>query len=715
MVSLQLSQTRQIEALYDDSEGELEFSSVLSSTQIDDDGALAELIEIDGRERLTRGLYVDLQRYLDAVPDLPRRSIALDSAVDFSLRSLSGEGEASSHFVDTLVDNYPFLEQQIREAAALNNALWSTSGIRQQLQPQARRLPSGFGPQTANGLYRYELRELLGTGAAGQVYLAVDRLLSDESHQATVAIKILADRNRTVWGRQQLSDEATKARRITHPNVVRVLDRGITDSNEDFLVFECIEGGDLSGWLAKHGPKVEPRKAAQMLLTIARGIHAAHIAGLIHCDLKPSNILLTDDGAPKVTDFGVAMRIGDNSLDMAGHRANAPVGNLAFISPEQFRMEPGMTAAPSDVYALGGLLYYMLTGNLPNGQTAAQITEAHSDKNVQSSRPELSSLTKGLSPTLNLICTRALAVDPGDRHHSAGELADDLEAWLNHEPIRWTKPSPRRILTLWATRNPGTMAATLLLITAIAAGAGSTRFFANSATSRQMNEARALYELELNHYETSMIGPMVQNMAQMLGADMGQSDIGNSASLDDSSKSISSARRLKQSLLQRQETLERQVGAIKLEQSSVSPRQIEKLIELACIYIKTDRADEADLILENVAEQTQSNAKAPDALKNEIAFVQMCREVDGIILRTRTRVIRAGKTITQKDHDAAEKLAAALSTAFYRHQWDIKNIQASSLVHTRLLDLYGPWGLNRRSDYEALSNERFDPTSHGPR
>ncbi len=126
-----------------------------------------------------------------------------------------------------------------------------------------RALPCDFGPATKDGRPRYELRELLGEGALGQVYLAVDRHLSEQDHPAFVSIKLLRGQERSVLERQQLVDEATKARRINHPNVARVLDRGVSARDEDFLLYEYVEGGDLARWARRRGGAVPIEEAAR--------------------------------------------------------------------------------------------------------------------------------------------------------------------------------------------------------------------------------------------------------------------------------------------------------------------------------------------------------------------------------------------------------------------------------------------------------------------
>src|SRR5690606_32208825 len=152
---------------------------------------------------------------------------ALDAAIDLALRGASSRSNADSEAVASLVKQYPDLAAEIHDAAMLNNALLSTAGLRKRVTTAAAyRLPCDFGPALENGELRYRLEELLGAGAFGEVYLATDRNLSDEDHDAQVAIKILSPRHDDPYDRRQLAEEAMKARRINHPYVVRVFDRG---------------------------------------------------------------------------------------------------------------------------------------------------------------------------------------------------------------------------------------------------------------------------------------------------------------------------------------------------------------------------------------------------------------------------------------------------------------------------------------------------------
>jgi hypothetical protein len=297
--------------------------------------------------------------------------------------------------------------------------------------------PSSFGPEE-----RFCLEELIGAGPNSLIYRATDTRLSSTGFPATVAIKITRERH-------DVGSEALTARRINHPNVLRVLDRGSQDGEYEYTVLEYVTGGDLQG---VKGPW-ESRGAAAFMAKVARAVHAAHSAGVVHCDLKPANILLTGDGEPKLADFDLAQ-----TSDESDRRR----GNLAFMSPEQFEGLPEGLTPPSDVYALGGMLYHLLTGRMPHGETPEQVRETH---RLGNSVPP-----PGVGHDLDRICARALARDRDQRYESAAALAGDLERWLNHEPLTWGRTSIGRRLVMSCRRQP-VRAGLLVAAAAILAGA----------------------------------------------------------------------------------------------------------------------------------------------------------------------------------------------------------------------------------------------------
>lgn len=466
-----------------------------------DDDLLADAIEADGRECVDRDLPVALDRYLRVVPDLERRSVPLDAALDVVLRSAArsrGVPRPDASDAERIATAYPRLRRAISDALSLDGGLMTTQQVHAPVRPEPiTGLPRDFGPRLLDGRGRYTLTRLIGAGASGTVYAATDRHLSEPDRPAEVAIKVLASRRADAWLTRRLTEEATKARRVDHPAVVRVLDRGGDQTDSPYIIYELVKGGDLQTWFEQQHKRVAVRRAVEIVAQIARGVQAAHAAGLVHSDLKPANVLLDESGRAKVADFGIAARLQwalqDESPDPA------PVGlmgNMAFIAPEQFRGEPGCFSVPADIYALGGVLYAMLTGEYPNGDTPAEVARHHGDadaatvyvpKPVRSIRPEVNA-------SLEAICARALASAPGDRHPSAAALADDLEAWLEYRPIAWQKPSPAQVFGLWIRRRPTVAASITVAVVLLITGLISTGYYArlNADKDTRMKDAREL-------------------------------------------------------------------------------------------------------------------------------------------------------------------------------------------------------------------------------
>lgn len=487
-----------LERRYTSAVGDIPFETLLIEYPVEaDDDGLAELIEADGRARIAVQREVDLRRYLRAVPDLMTRTVPLDAAIDVVLRGLSGSTRPSPDAVRLLQSRFPDLAASISEAASLAQAMWSTTGLRKRVEGPRRSVPSDFGPRMPSGKARFELRRLLGSGGWGEVYLAVDRQLSEKGHEALVAIKFLTGNDRGPWARQRLIDEATKARRVDHPNVARVLDRGVSEEDEDYLVYQYVPGGDMGQWLDKRGKWPGAREAAMLTAKIARGVHAAHAAGIVHCDLKPGNVLMSSQGEPLVADFGIAVRAGERQDGSPGGAKGRPVGNLAFISPEQFRMEEGSLSVASDVYGLGGLLYYLSSRRLPNGETAEHIAKNHSKKDGRAEPPNLRDGLTWLDQDLDAICRRAMALRPGDRYPSAAALADDIEAWLRRDEIPWNRPSGTRSIALWCRRRPALAISAALTVAVALGGVSAAAYFAGRSAQATRKIAENEYTLNV--------------------------------------------------------------------------------------------------------------------------------------------------------------------------------------------------------------------------
>ncbi len=268
---------------------------------------------------------------------------------------------------------------------------------------------------------RYRLIELLGRGGMATIYRAHDRQLDRD-----VAIKVL----RPEYGNDpaflaRFRQEAQAAASLNHPNVVGVYDFG-DDPAGPYIVMELVDGEDLATLVRRNGP-LPPRQAARLAAGIARGLAAAHARGIVHRDMKTSNVLLTRDGVPKVGDFGIARAMAEAQLTLPG----TTLGSVHYFSPEQAR---GEAATPSsDVYALGIVLFELLTGRRPwEGDSAAGVALAR----LQGPIPVPSESRAGVPPELDAIVRRALARDPADRFASAADFADALDAFVAGRPAR---------------------------------------------------------------------------------------------------------------------------------------------------------------------------------------------------------------------------------------------------------------------------------------
>lgn len=450
------------------------------------DDRLADLIEADAREQLGRGRGVTLERYMAAVPDLGSRAVALDAAIEFVLRSAALRGVKETAAAEELASRHPELRAAVHRAVLLGDvgpgptlgssvggmlsaaasgsrggsqggsvggSLGAAGGAGEKRgRPPEVSLPLFVGPPTAEGRARYELAAKIGDGSYGAVYRAYDHAMRERGNLLSVAVKRHAPADPRLD-----TDEATRARRIEHVNVVRVYDRGLCPDGWAFTVQELVEGGSLETVYAARSGPMSGREAAEIVRKVARGVHAAHLMGLVHCDLKPANVLMTKDHVPKVADFGVASHLGDGSE--AVQRAR-PVGSLGFAAPELLQAVPGARAIPADVYGLGAILYYLLTGRMVNGGTAQEVLA-----NLNKAR-SLEGL-EGVDGDLRHILRRALSVDPMERQPSAEAFARDLEDYLAYRPIEWAPNSALHRFRLLAWRRPRTVALTFVAIVAI--------------------------------------------------------------------------------------------------------------------------------------------------------------------------------------------------------------------------------------------------------
>ncbi len=279
-------------------------------------------------------------------------------------------------------------------------------------QVPPRRL--GCGELIGRRIDQYEIETLLGRGSMACVYKARHLAL----HRAC-ALKVMDHSQVAIQPsvREQFWAEARAAANLVHPHVVTIHNMGSADGYH-FIEMEHVPGGQtLRETLVREGP-IEPIRAATLARQVVLALGAAHDSGLVHRDIKPANVLLTPDGDAKLADFGLVRRFDDLA------RGGAPLaGTPTFMAPELFQGTP--SSPRSDIYAVGVLLYYTLSGQLPFvAESISQLVQLHRDQQV----PDIRKIVIGTPEALAQIVERCLAKTPEDRFVSAEELADALES-----------------------------------------------------------------------------------------------------------------------------------------------------------------------------------------------------------------------------------------------------------------------------------------------
>lgn len=342
----------------------------------------------------------------------------------------------------------------------------------------AQRVLAGIREQARDApVERYECLEELGHGAMGVVFRARDRRLERE-----VAFKMLRDDVKP-QNLARFRREAEVTARLSHPNVVSVLDSGEARGRA-FIVMELVKGEPFDRTLARRA--LGRRALVAVLAKVARGVQHAHERGVVHRDLKPSNILIPESGEPKVSDFGAAHLLdADSVLTGTGMLTGTP----SYMSPEQAAQRNEDVSPRTDVYALGVILYEIVTGRLPHVRpTIVKLLQAIAgDEPVAPRR-----LDERLSPDLEAVILCALEKDPRRRYPSALALAEDLERWLDGEHVAARPPSWLRRAVRGMARNRALALASGVALTALLVAVATAMWTAVAERARRGRDAMAL-------------------------------------------------------------------------------------------------------------------------------------------------------------------------------------------------------------------------------
>ncbi|RMG17901.1 MAG: serine/threonine protein kinase, partial [Planctomycetota bacterium] len=292
----------------------------------------------------------------------------------------------------------------------------------------------------------FELLEELGRGGMGVVYKA-----RHTTRDELVALKVLrSGALASKKQRKRFEREVQAMARLDHPNVVPVRDVGRLGDNEYFTM-ALVDGRSLGDVLKTE--RLPARRAAEVALDVARGLEHAHQEGIVHRDIKPDNILVDRGGRALITDFGL---VHDTDAEERLTRSGALVGTPYYMSPEQARGRRDLLGPQSDVYALGVVLFQMLSGQLPfRAETQLELVE----KIVKTPAPAVSSLEPSVPSDLDAVVATCLRKRPDDRYPSAGALAADLERFLHGRPVSVRPPRSRRLVVV-----AGAAVATLLVL-----------------------------------------------------------------------------------------------------------------------------------------------------------------------------------------------------------------------------------------------------------
>jgi tetratricopeptide (TPR) repeat protein/tRNA A-37 threonylcarbamoyl transferase component Bud32 len=317
-----------------------------------------------------------------------------------------------------------------------------------------------FGP--------YRVLNVVGRGGMGAVYRAVR---DDQAYEKQVAIKVLQIGRETAEGVARFRQERQILANLDHPNIARLIDGGDTSDGQPYIVLEYVDGEPISRYCSRHDLPPEARLA--LFLRVCEAVEYAHRSLVVHRDLKPGNILVTPDGSPKLLDFGIA-KLLDPALDYTATMVQAMTPQYA--SPEQLRGNAVSTV--TDVYALGVILYELMTGRHP------YKLEGSSTPEIQQIVCQTEPAPPGLGNEIDYVIAKSIRKEPERRYSSVEQLSEDIRRYLNHYPVLARPDSLRYRAGKYARRHHLGLGVVAMLLAAIAVGFAAERRQAQIARER---------------------------------------------------------------------------------------------------------------------------------------------------------------------------------------------------------------------------------------
>jgi len=388
---------------------------------------LGEMLCADQRLRWLQGQRIPVEAYFEHYPDLPSNPNALKDLVlgEIRLRRELREPLEFTAFCKRFPDFIEWLREQfdrIRESGSSDDTERDADESED----------DGDWPD----LPGFQIIEPIGRGGVGRVYKARQFKLN-----RIVALKmLLAGAQAGAKAVARFRTEAEAVARLQHPYIVQIFDI-IEHENQLFLSLEYVGGGNLAKKIA--GQPQPIREAAECIRTLALAVQFAHERGIVHRDLKPGNILLTEDGIPKITDFGLAKRMDD---DASHTKTGTVLGTPDYMAPEQAEGRTHDIGPATDIYALGIILYELLIGLPPfRGEAMVHVLDAVRFQVPASPRR----LRPEIPRDLDTICMHCLEKEPAQRYASAEALADDLERFIAGKPIHLRKTGIWNTIVSW--------------------------------------------------------------------------------------------------------------------------------------------------------------------------------------------------------------------------------------------------------------------------